>query len=129
MPLDDPLIQPVLAANQAFYDAHEQRDMAAMSSVWAQTDDVACVHPGWPILRGWSDVRQSWEGIFRGPGRNQFVVTNVAVTLTDVLAIVTLDENLLDETARGTIAATNVFRLDDGSWRMVLHHGSPVMSR
>lgn len=129
MSLNAPEMQEVLAANQAFYDAHEQRDLGAMDDVWVHGDEVACIHPGWPILRGWDDVRRSWEGIFNGPGRNQFVITNVAVTLTDALAIVTLDENLLDARAQGTVAATNVFRRDADGWRMTLHHGSPVMAR
>jgi hypothetical protein len=36
-------------------------------------------------------------------------------------------ENLLDGPATSTVAAINLFeRLDEG-WRMVAHHGSPVM--
>ncbi|CAN5365898.1 hypothetical protein BH23ACT3_BH23ACT3_15240 [soil metagenome] len=42
-------IADVLAANQAFYDAHEQQDLGAMRSVWEHSDRVVCVHPGWPI--------------------------------------------------------------------------------
>ena len=41
----------VLAANAAFYEAHESRDVAAMHAVWEHSDRVACTHPGWPILR------------------------------------------------------------------------------
>ncbi len=129
MSLGDPVFAEVVAANQAFYDAHEQRSLEAMDAVWSHSNDVVCIHPGWPILRGWDDVRASWAGIFGGPGRNQFVVTNVAVSVTETLAIVTLDENLLDEQAQGTIAATNVFRRVDDGWLMVLHHGSPVLAR
>jgi hypothetical protein len=28
----------------------------------------------------------------------------------------------------GTVAATNMFVRTDGSWKLVVHHGSPVMS-
>jgi hypothetical protein len=66
----------VLAANQAFYNAHEARDLEAMTQVWEHSSRVACIHPGWPILRGWDNVMLSWEGIFRGSGRNQFILTN-----------------------------------------------------
>ena len=117
----------VLAANQAFYDAHEARDLDAMADVWADGDEVVCIHPGWPILRGRDDVLESWRRIFGGPGRNQFIVTNDAVVVDGDLAWVTLDENLVDDGATGTIAATNVFRRVEGAWRMVVHHGSPVM--
>jgi uncharacterized protein (TIGR02246 family) len=119
--------EAVLAANQAFYDAHEARDLDAMAGVWADGDDVACIHPGWPILRGHDDVLESWRRIFGGPGRNQFIVTNDAVVVDGDVAWVTCDENLVDSGATGTVAATNVFRRLDGRWRLVVHHGSPVM--
>jgi ketosteroid isomerase-like protein len=117
----------VLAANQAFYDAHERRDLAAMQAVWEHSDEVVCVHPGWPILRTWPLVEESWRRILAGPGRNQFILTNSSVAVEGRLAWVTLDENLVDGSAAGTIAATNIYRNDAGAWRLIVHHGSPVM--
>ncbi len=119
----------VRAANQAFYDAHEQRDMEAMRAVWEHTDRVVCVHPGWPILRTWRVVEESWRRILEGPGRNQFIVTNDVVAVHGDLAWVTLDENLVQGASTGTVAATNVFAQTDDGWKMILHHGSPVMTR
>jgi ketosteroid isomerase-like protein len=116
----------VLAANQAFYDAHEGRDLDAMRDIWAHTDDAVCTHPGWPILRGWEVIEESWRRIFAGPGRNQFIVTNEAVVTAGDTAWITLDENLVDGFSTGTIAATNVFLRTADGWKMVLHHGSPV---
>jgi len=118
----------VLAANQAFYDAHERRDLAAMSAVWEHSERVVCIHPGWPILRTWPVVEASWRRILDGPGRNQFIVTNEEVVLIDgATAWVTLDENIVDGVSTGTVAATNVFVLHPDGWRLVHHHGSPVM--
>jgi ketosteroid isomerase-like protein len=119
----------VRAANQAFYDAHEGRDLDAMAAVWEHTDRVVCVHPGWPILRGWEAVEDSWRRILGGPGRNQFIVTNDVVEVTGDMAWVTLDENLVAGGATGTIAATNLFARIGGEWRLVIHHGSPIASR
>jgi ketosteroid isomerase-like protein len=116
----------VLAANAAFYDAFEQRSLATMAGLWQHTDEVVCVHPGWPILRGWPLVEESWRRIFSGPGRNLFIVTNQAAVVSGDVAWVTLDENLVDRAATGTIAATNVFVRTDDRWKLVLHHGSPV---
>ena len=118
----------VLAANAAFYDAFEQRSLEAMGEVWDHGDDVVCVHPGWPVLRGWPVVEESWRRIFDGPGRIQFIVTNEASRATGDVAWVTLDENLVDRTATGTIAATNIFVRRADGWKLVLHHGSPVGS-
>ena len=95
---------------------------------WEQTDDVVCVHPGWTILRGWINVADSWDRILNGPGHNQFLLTNTSVRVEGDTAWVVLDENLMTDGHAGTIACTNVFRRDGDDWRMVVHHGSPVMS-
>ena len=86
----------VLAANAAFYDAFERRSLMAMSAVWEHSERVVCVHPGWPILRSWGIVEESWRRIFAGPGRTQFILTNEVVTVHGDVAWVTLDENLVD---------------------------------
>jgi ketosteroid isomerase-like protein len=122
----DPEIAEVLAANQAFYDAHEQRDIEAMRAVWEHSDRVVCVHPGWPILRTWRHVEDSWRRILEGPGRNQFILTNEAVALDGDLAWVTLDENLVAVGGTGTVAATNLYARTGDRWLLVVHHGSPV---
>lgn len=118
----------VLAANQRFYDAHEGRDFAAMEAVCERSDRAVCIHPGWPILRGWTAVGDSWRRILAGPGRNQFILTNESVVVVGDLAWVTLDENLVQGGATGTVAATNMFARHGGDWLLVLHHGSPVMA-
>lgn len=117
----------VLEANDRFYDAHERRDFDAMAASWRQSDEVVCVHPGWPILRGWTAVGDSWQRILSGPGRNQFILTNVEATVRGDIAWVTLDENLVADGRTGTVAATNIFSRVDGVWLLEAHHGSGVM--
>jgi ketosteroid isomerase-like protein len=119
----------VLVANQAFYNAHENRDFEAMSAVWEHSHRVVCIHPGWPILRGWTDIGLSWRRILDGPGRNQFIITNESVAIDGDTAWVTCDENLVAGAATGTIAATNIFVRRADGWKLVVHHGSPVMDR
>ena len=121
----------VLAANRAFYDAHEGRDLVAMVECWEHSDRVVCVHPGWPILRGWALVEESWRRILHGPGRNQFILTNEAVVVAGEVAWVTVDENVMAGGAAGTVAATNVFVRADGGpgWLLTIHHGSTVIPR
>lgn len=121
-------IDDVLAVNDAFYAAHEARDLDAMSTVWDHADRVVCVHPGWPILRGWPAVEESWRHIFAGAGRNQFILTNQSLDVGDELAWVTLEENLVDRGETHAIAATNVFARSADGWRLVAHHGSPVLA-
>jgi len=121
----------VRAANAAFYEAFEARDMDAMSDTWEHSDRVSCVHPGWAVLRGWGPVAGSWFALFGGPQRLQFILTDEVVEVAGGTGWVTVDENLLDgEEVAGTVTALNVFvRGDDGRWRLVAHHGSPVAQR
>ena len=116
----------VLAANQAFYDAHEQRDIDAMRQVWDHGERAVCVHPGWPILRTWASIEWSWQRIFEGDGRNQFIVTNVEVSGEGDVAWVSADENLVDGERTGTVAATNMFVRTADGWKLMLHHGSGI---
>ena len=126
-PEDDPgAHQAVLAANEAFYRAFEARDLQAMAQVWERSERATCTHPGWRRLQGWPLVMESWRRLFEGPQRLQFVLTDVSVVRVADLAIVHLDENLLDDAATGTVAALNVFVSSDDGWRMLAHHGSPV---
>ena len=119
----------VEAANAAFYAAHEARDLDAMRAVWDRGDGTVCVHPGWPILRGWEQIEESWRRIFDGPGRNQFILTNESIDVDGATAWVTLEENLVDRGETQAIAATNVYRRGTDGWKLVAHHGSPVIMR
>ena len=129
-PVDADAEGEVLAANDAFYAAFEARDLDAMSDLWAHGDKVTCVHPGWVTLRGWGAVAASWAALFGGPQRLQFIVTDVRVVIGVDVAWVTCDENLLGGDGGATVAVVNLFARDlEGRWRMMAHHGSPVMGQ
>ncbi len=119
-------LEDVLAANRAFYDAFEARDLDAMSDLWEHSDRVVCTHPGWATLRGWASVSSSWFALFSGAERLQFILTNPRAVVEGDAAWVTVDENILGNNVGGTIAALNVFVRRDQGWAVVAHHGSPV---
>ena len=121
-------IREVQAANQAFYEAFEARDLDAMSTVWERSDRALCTHPGWATLQGWAAVAASFFSLFAGPQAIQFVLTREVVMIEGDIAWVSVDENLLGDQAGATVAALNVFVRSAGGWRMVAHHGSAVMA-
>jgi ketosteroid isomerase-like protein len=126
MPADD----DVLAANRVFYAAFEALDLDAMSDLWEHSDRATCVHPGWGRLSGWGVISASFFALFQNGQRLQFILTNERVDVTGDTAWVSCDENILSEQVGGTVAALNLFTRDDtGAWRMVVHHGSSVLSR
>lgn len=124
----DPAELAVLAINRAFYEAFEAADFNAMSDLWVHEDRAVCVHPGWTALRGWAAIAASWVAMFDGPQQIQFIVTDEHVSVNGGSAWVSCDENLLTVGASATVNALNVFeRSASGEWRMVAHHGAPVM--
>jgi ketosteroid isomerase-like protein len=116
----------VRAANRAFYDAFEARDLDAMSDVWEHADRVSCTHPGWRTLHGWGAVSGSWFALFGGPSPLQFILTNEVVEVAGDAAWVTVDENLISADGGGTVAAVNLFVRAGERWQLVAHHGSAV---
>jgi len=60
-------------AEAAFYEALERGDLDAMMEVWAEDDEVSCIHPGGPRLTGYEQVREA-QG---QTGRSIVVATNV----------------------------------------------------
>jgi ketosteroid isomerase-like protein len=128
LPSYEPARYEVLDANREFYEAFESRDLDRMSDIWAHDDRVSCVHPGWTALRGWAAVASSWAAMFNGPQQLQFIVTEAEVVIAGDLAWVTCVENLLADDGSATIAALNIFERDENRWRMLAHHGAPVMA-
>jgi len=63
----------VLAANRAFYDAFNERDMAAMSALWSRRADLTCVHPHRAVLAGRAEVLRSWRAILGHPEQPKIV--------------------------------------------------------
>ena len=119
--------EAVVAANKAFYAAFEARDLDAMSKVWEHSDRIVCTHPGWASLRGWGQVAASFFALFQNSQHLQFILTKEAASVVGDLGWVAVDENILQATNATTVAALNLFvRGEDGDWRMVAHHASPV---
>lgn len=119
-------------ANAEFYRAFESLEIAEMDRVWVHGDHVCCVHPGWPLLRGWPAVRRSWQRIFASTAEMRFTISDVTVNLVGDLAWVTCVENILSEVGERVsvtaILATNLFERTETGWRLVHHHASHVLA-
>jgi ketosteroid isomerase-like protein len=133
-------VKEIEAANAEFYAAFEALDLGRMAAVWADgpyAEGLTCVHAGWPMLKGRSEVLRSWALIMANTPYIQFVLTDVTIYADQERAVVTCGENILtadDETelgllAAGTVVATNVFVRTPDGWKLWLHHGSPVLNQ
>jgi ketosteroid isomerase-like protein len=116
----------VLGANATFYRAFSDGDFGAMSKLWAERAPVSCFHPAARLLVGRSSVLGSWKQILGGTPRFELRCDQPVVHVIGDAAIVNCYEASADEPAH--LAATNVFVLEDGRWRMVHHHAGPISS-
>lgn len=134
MSVDTAAIETV---NQSFYTAIEDADLDRMTEIWAEDsgdDQVSCVHPGWSLLTGRSEVLRSWALIMANTTYIQFVLTDVQTNVLGDVAVLTCVENILtagDEGdssfAAGKVVASNVYLRTPSGWRLWMHHGSPVL--
>ena len=129
--ISDAVRDQVVTANQAFYDAFSERDLETLMACWADSDDIACVHPGGTPLSGWDLVRTSWEAIMHSDADFSIAADPVCVSYEDPVATVVCMERFSSHghggAARADLVATNVFVLGAEGWRMIVHHASPVM--
>ena len=118
------------SANENFYEAFNKRDIEAMKNIWGKGVQATCIHPGWPPLKGFEPILDSWEGIFKNSGNMEVQISDVQVLASNDLAWISCIEKLYTIAESGVLASnifsTNLFHLEEDVWKMVMHHASPV---
>ena len=61
-----------LEAQNTFYTAFQNADLAQMMAVWAEEEDILCIHPGGTRHTGIAEVRESWRQIFSAGPKLRF---------------------------------------------------------
>jgi ketosteroid isomerase-like protein len=124
-------IEEVTRANQEFYQAFESLDIGRMDRIWAQQEYVTCIHPGWTLRIGWPAVRDSWVLIFNNTFSMKFDLTEIQVQVAGDVAWVICTENITSRQGEATqesrVLATNLYERVGEQWKIIHHHGSPVM--
>src|SRR5262249_25141406 len=82
-------------AEAAFYEALEAADLEAMMEVWAEDEEIVCIHPGGPRLAGYEQVRESWSQMFRAGQRLKVHLTGQVVHSGMMLSVHSVYENIL----------------------------------
>ena len=121
-----------ITANEKFYKAFNSRDLSAMKEIWSSHQNVTCVHPGWSPLNGFEPIMNSWQGIFKNSGNMDIQVSDINIVTSNDLAWVSCVENLYTIASNGVLASkvfsTNLFALNKGEWKMIMHHASSMPS-
>jgi len=124
-------IEEVTQANLAFYRAFESLDIAEMDRIWSPQEYVTCIHPGWSLRVGWPAVRDSWVLIFNNTFSMTFELSEIQIQVAGDVAWVICTENITsrqgDTDRESQVLATNLYERIGGEWKIIHHHGSPVM--
>ena len=111
-----------------FYEALQLGDLDRVMAVWADDDDIACIHPSGPRLLGLHAIRAGYESLLEGGGLN-LRIAQVRRLVVGNSAVHHVLEELRVETPEGTqsawVLATHVFLKTPQGWRLLVHHASP----
>lgn len=129
---------PALAGNTPdeveaqFYEALQKGDLELMMAVWADDDEIVCVHPGGGSAVGMAAIRASFEAIFGNgvvPAQPEQVrrMQWLGGALHHLVERIEVPANEAEGSAEQTawVLATNVYVKTPVGWRMAAHHASP----
>jgi len=126
MALEDEIRQ----ASEQFYAALTRAingDPGPIMEVWSHGSDVTAMHPPGGRETGWEEVRASWEVAAQGMADGQVHLDDlVVVPLSDDVAYTLGTEHgqlkVGDETLGIDQRVTNIYRREEGEWKLVHHH-------
>ncbi len=111
-----------------FYEALQHGDIERLMAVWADDDDISCVHPGGARVVGAQAIRASFEAMFANGGIDA-EPRGLRRVLTHSVAVHSVVERVRVLSEQGPQAAhvivTNVYIKTGLGWRLVVHHASP----
>ena len=122
--------------NQAIRDAAAQfysalnavftGDLTPMKEVWSHADDVTYMGPTGGLKVGWKEVLADWEAQAALKLGGKVSPEEMKITVGQDLAVTQnfeKGENVVDgKPQMVSIRATNIFRKENGRWKMIGHH-------
>ena len=102
-------------------------DVGPMKDVWSHAADVTYMGPGGGFLVGWDQVLAIWEAQAAMKLGGTIKPEGMRITAGPDIAIASTYEegentNADGKPAKVSIRATNLFRKENGKWKMIGHH-------
>ena len=121
------LANPIQVLAQ-FYDAFNNQDFELMSQNWLQKEEIAMDNPLGGIKRGWDEIKSVYTRIFSGKAKiyvefYDYTIVNLNGGFCAIgreRGYVQIDEQKLELAIR----TSRIFKLTDGIFKQVHHHGS-----
>lgn len=101
-------------------------DSGPMEEVWSHTDDVTYMGPMGGYQAGWSQVQANWQIQANRKLTGKVEPVEMRIVVGSDLAIahcIEKGQNIINGSPVSvSIRSTNVFRKENGTWKMVGHH-------
>jgi ketosteroid isomerase-like protein len=121
------LSEPELAI-YGFYKAFNEKNMAAITKIWANTEDITIENPAGGIRRGWSDLKWAYGKVLGSPAKVSAEFYDYTIHIAgEVFWSVGRERiflNISGDDITMSVRITRIFRMIDGKWRLVHLHGS-----
>jgi len=117
-------------AEDGFYDALEEGDLKQLMFVWAESEDVSCLLPMYPLVQGRAAVKDVFSHLFSRGNGVSLSINHLHWIESGDIAIHQVEEVLQNVPPGSTppppFYGTNVFRKDSSGWHLLLHQNSPT---
>lgn len=122
----------VRQASERFYAALTSMangDASPMSATWTHREDVTTMHPIGQREVGWEQVGPVWEQVAamctEGQVRLHDQLIRVGTDLAYEVGVEKGEITMAGERVAFNGRVTNVYRREDGEWKIVHHHSDP----
>jgi len=114
-------------AEDAFYDAIEAGDLAALMGVWDRTPDIICLLPMRPLQSGHKAIETLWQPMLDATLQLDITVNHLQWCEHGDIAIHLLEElATIKGDPQQPIYASNTYRRSEDGWRLLIHINSPM---
>jgi len=121
--------EEVRDASNAFYaalNAMVNGDAAALKAIWSHSEEVSTMHPVGGRQLGWEEVWNTWDQVAQVSSDGKVVLKEQVIWAEANLAYETGVEQaefrIAGTKTSGDVRVTNVYRKENGSWKIVHHH-------
>jgi ketosteroid isomerase-like protein len=117
-------------AEDDFYDALEESDLNRLLSVWADSDDICCLLPMYPLIQGRKGIEDVFSHLLSQGQGVELSVTHLGWIQTNDIAIHQVEETI-QKVPPGTpppppFYGTNIYRKGESGWHLIVHQNSPT---
>ncbi|WP_159521199.1 YybH family protein [Sunxiuqinia indica] len=119
----------VRKASSQFYTALNKMvngNAQSLKEIWSHGQQVSTMHPVGGCQIGWDDVWNSWDQVAQVSSDGKVELKDQLIVASADLAYETGTEDaefkIAGNKVHGQVRVTNIYRKENGSWKIVHHH-------